>query len=171
MIYALYGKSCSGKTTLARQIADLHELSLRSCGAEIRSFASANSITIEELTIAQHSDIDNASLAWLSEKEEAVIEGRFLNYVLEDLAQEVCLIELIASSNHRFLRLKNKSAETITLEEFEALDRRDDAHVFATYDGRAGLQPRRSIDTSLLGESECLETINRTLQQFRMELD
>jgi cytidylate kinase len=82
MIFAIYGPSCVGKSTVSSRVAAELNLQFRSCGSAVRDRASVLGIDIKELPDAIHREIDQETVAWALTHQPCVVEGRFLDLVL-----------------------------------------------------------------------------------------
>jgi cytidylate kinase len=125
MIFAIYGPSCVGKTTVARQIAAEFGLPLRSCGAAVRDRARALGIEPHALPDAVHRQVDEETLAWALANHPCLVEGRFLNFVLAGASQHVVLIRLHASDAERERRACISGRSGVTLDELRKGDAAD----------------------------------------------
>lgn len=103
---AIYGRTCSGKTTVAKAVAEMLSVqSVRHCGEVVKRFASDRGVKVRDLTLADHRDIDAETMAWAryaTNSPPSVAEGSFLNYVLAD--SDYFLVELVASPATRQTR-------------------------------------------------------------------
>lgn len=111
MIIAIYGKSCTGKTSVARCLAKIINAEVRHCSEEIRNLAEKLKCMVNELSQEEHIKIDNETRKIASSfKGTLIIEGIFLSHVLEGLT-DVFWVELICNNNERRLRHQIKQGQ------------------------------------------------------------
>lgn len=155
MIIAIFGSSCTGKTTLSRALCAMVHLPLRSCGDAIRNKAEEVGVSWHELSDVDHQAVDAETLSWAIENTPCVVEGRYLDYVLAGLASATVWVELRASPDVRCGRLAdrlgNRLLEVTDLEEIDA----------------AQLKFRRRLygGASPMGTSIVLETSTSTIDE------
>jgi cytidylate kinase len=125
MIFAVYGASCVGKTTVASRVAEDLKLPLRSCGSVVRDRAKALGIELHAVPDDVHHEIDRATVAWALANEPCVVEGRFLDKVLADVDAPIMFIQLTASESQRQFRGCNPGRTAITVEDLRQADMSD----------------------------------------------
>lgn len=105
LVIAVFGKTCSGKTTVSDALAEKLSIHCRHCGSVLKEEASRLGVPPMELILEVHRKIDSETRL-LAEKNSdglIVIEGTFLNYVLKGVPN-VVLIELLCEDEVRSIR-------------------------------------------------------------------
>lgn len=98
---AIFGPSCSGKTTVAKALGERIGLAVRNCGELVRQRAAATGVTPDALTDNEHRKIDAATRNIAKEDDGGIIiEGSFLDHVLAGL-DDVWFVKLEASDEER----------------------------------------------------------------------
>jgi cytidylate kinase len=142
-VLALYGLSCTGKSTIAAKLAALFGLPLRSASIEIRRRSSELGITPNALPVSEHMAIDEATRSLAMEAVPGmVIEGTFLDALLSDISG-VVRIELKCADAERLRRLLDR-------EKSRDLDSRDNdtRNLRSILHGKKTSLPDFSIDTT-----------------------
>jgi cytidylate kinase len=106
VVLALYGLSCTGKTTVAEKIAELTGWSLRSAAKAVHERAAELGISPDALSLSEHRAIDETTrnLA-ASACETLVIEGTFLDALLSEVPR-ISRIELNCGGQERLRRFQ-----------------------------------------------------------------
>jgi cytidylate kinase len=159
MIIAIFGSSCTGKTSVARPLAEELGLAIRSCGEEIKKRAKALSISVGELPDEVHSVIDNETVTWVSANEHCIVEGRFLDYVLSSVNEEIVFIQLTTSDNERLTRMLKHRRPDIPIEDLRQIDEIDQRFRERHYNNISKVEPWLTIDTSNDTVAECVKQI------------
>src|SRR5215510_2480031 len=117
MIFAIFGPSCVGKTTVTRLVAERLKLPLRSCGGVVRDRASALGVSVQAVPDDVHHEIDRETVAWATSNQPCLLDGRFLDQVLAKAKTSVVLIQLTASDSQRHFRACNSGRTGFTLDD------------------------------------------------------
>jgi cytidylate kinase len=158
MRLAIFGRSCSGKTSLSRGAVDSLSYPVRHCGQAIRAWATDHDLAdASDIPPEAHQAIDAETIEFAL-KTDVIIDGCFLNYVLFGIP-DLLLIELICSFEERSVRL----AKRYDLEDGEARMRArdlvDDELRAMLYGGRPSQLPSVRIDTSSRTVDQVLDEI------------
>ena len=150
LVIAIYGRSCTGKSTVAEIIAQKHVLPIRHCGDVTQRMAAHLSVDVRDLTDYYHRKIDAETVEWIYEAGGwCVVEGRYLDQVLAPMAPRVMLVRFEASVETRAARWRQKAQRPCqTIADIRKLDSDDDAFRKGMYKGRQILQPAVTIDTT-----------------------
>lgn len=161
MIVCFFGASCVGKTTFARCVSDALQLPLRSCGDAVRAEAEASNVHIQDLSDAQHREIDAATVTWALKQKSCIVEGRFLDAVFRGVVAPTTLIKFSASKRDRISRAMVRSGNlSYSASDLDRVDTADAEFRARLYDDLSGpaMQPL-VFDTSDLTVKECIPTI------------
>lgn len=167
MILGLYGHSCTGKTTVARVLAQTFRLPLRSCGEEVKLAASHLGVTFEELPPLSHRAIDAETLRWGLVTEIGIIEGRFLDFVLYPLSEVVHLACITASIDKRMHRWAAKHNQSYNENAIHCADASDAEFIDRMYIRACRSAPRHTLDTSDLTTAECATLLAPYLEAIK----
>ena len=112
MIVAIYGKSCTGKTTVAKSLAKAVNAEIRCCSEEVKNRANQLKCSTIQLSAEEHNAIDQKTreIASLVDS-DLVIEGSFLHYVLIGISN-VFWIELTCDDYVRRQRHQGRQCLT-----------------------------------------------------------
>lgn len=149
MITALFGASCSGKTTLGRRLAADTALPFRSCGDVVKERARHLGIDINDLAAAEHARIDDETRRWCDDNANGIVEGRYLDQVLAKFRDRMDLILLVASVSARAERWAQRTNSTIDEAVVTKSDVDDEAFRVLAYGETARTAPTYTLDTSL----------------------
>src|SRR5260370_41096938 len=101
LVVAVYGASCTGKSTSARILVRLRGCALRSDGEGIRARSIELKTKPSALTLDEHRKIDETTRYFAaSGPEPLVIEGTFLDALLSDI-ENIRLGELVCADHER----------------------------------------------------------------------
>ena len=164
MITALFGASCTGKTTIARALAVELKLPLRSCGDAVRSRARDLSIPWFNLPDEQHRAVDEETRTWCASTQPCIVEGRFLDSVLVPLQDDTVLIQLLASKATRCARWASRAGGPCRPEEIDAHDEADRRFRMRMYDSREIFLPALVINTSRGSIRACAQRVKFLLK-------
>ncbi len=146
-ILALYGKSCSGKTAIARCFeSSAYRPEIRYCGEIFRAEATRNGVSPDKLPLDVHRTLDEATLRVAHGAVPGrllILEGNFLHYVLRTM-KSVTLVEIMASDDVRQKRHFVRSGR----EDLECRERADEHLIQRLYAGTEPLDPVLRINTS-----------------------
>lgn len=110
MKLALVGGSCVGKTSVMRKIAELVLCQTRSCGSEVFAAAKRMDIQPNLLPLSNHIEIDNATRDFVNENFDLVVDGRFLDTVLNRY-KSLFIVKLTASDVVRAQRATSRKRD------------------------------------------------------------
>lgn len=168
MIIALYGQSLSGKTTICDVLGTRLAYSrIRNCGEIAKARAHELHLSCERLPVDEHLKIDAGTIRW-SETQSglAIVEGRYLDYVLSRARADIQLIELVCDSTARERRWEKRIGQTLGLDALKVKDDSDRDFVAMMYADSSPLFPSLKVDTSFADVGECvneiLDWLNRT---------
>jgi cytidylate kinase len=149
MIIALYGASCTGKSTIADSLIASRHLPIRRCGDEVRDLSAARNLQPDQLPLDGHREIDALSVAWVREHATAaaIIEGRFLDSVLSPVADLIRLIHVSAAQDIRAERWEARRPGIVGHDEVARQDRADEAFREWAYSGMARLVANMNVET------------------------
>lgn len=149
MIIALYGASCTGKSTIANSIIAGRNLPIRRCGDEVRDLAAGRNLQPDQLPLDGHREIDALSVAWVREHATAtaIIEGRFLDSVLSPVADLIKLIHVSAARDIRAERWEARRPGIVGQDEVARQDSADEAFREWAYSGMARLLADMNAET------------------------
>jgi cytidylate kinase len=117
IVIALFGKTCSGKSTTAKKLAELLSFPIHSASNSVRMRSRELGMSPNDLSLAEHRNIDKATLSVVqSTRGSLVVEGSFLDALLEDIG--IYRVELTCDEEERRRRFMQRSGEN-------GLDRRD----------------------------------------------
>lgn len=163
MILALTGPSLTGKTTLARELACLYDWPLRVCGDDVRRAAAALQVALPHVPDEVHRTIDDATREWAKQNRPCIVDGRFLEYVLEPPTCDLVLIRLEASEAARHARSAERISRDAELPSVGQDDSADATLVARLYIGTEPAKSTLALDTSISTRDACLETIRQLL--------
>ena len=170
MILCFYGKSLTGKTTLARQLATDSNVPLRCCGDEVRKKAIELKVGIEQMPDEEHFAVDQATRIWVLDNQPCIAEGRFLDAVLSiDKQNDTQFIEVTASQDIRLQReiaRSERDSESFTINSLKQRDLSDVAFRNRVFPKFVGITPAISIDTSKSTIEECAQRIRHAFSIF-----
>lgn len=157
MIIALFGNSATGKTTLAKMIANQLGTEMRNCGDAIRIAAAAANTTIDTLSADIHRLVDQDTVDWCDRHgpELGVIDGRFLDLILGE-RNDVALVNIRASPAVRASRLEQARCHTFDESDVLRIDEQDGRFRADMYQDKLAGRPRIIIDTSRRDKNECV---------------
>ncbi len=156
LVLAIYGRSCTGKSTVTRIVAERYALRVRLCGDLVRRAAEDLGVDIDALPDNQHREIDSQTVDWVCDAEGwCLVEGRYLDQVLASVESAVCLVCFEASVEARAARWQEKTGRPHMVGDVERLDAADDAFRQRMYKGSRALAPCLTIDTTHLTSEEC----------------
>src|SRR5947207_11960028 len=101
VIVALYGRSCSGKSTAAKRLAELLNCDLYSAGDSVRKRCKELGESPADLSLPEHRAIDDVTRSIVkSARTSLVVEGSFLDALLDDLGG-IYRVELTCDAEER----------------------------------------------------------------------
>ena len=165
MIICLSGPSCAGKTTVARRLAELSHLPLRSCGEAIRAAARQANLHHADLPDSMHKEVDAATVAWALDNQPCLVEGRFVDVIFADASAPTLLFSLVAPQACRLGRAKLRDGASIGLDNLLRRDAEDAAFRARIYEAPVRRVPSRPIDTSEGEIDECAQRMLDIIEQ------
>src|SRR5579871_6729370 len=124
VVIALCGESSVGKTVVAKLVAERLGAPVRHCGEMAKVRAKELGIDFRQFPKDEHEKLDRETQRLAQESQGFfVMEGRFLNQVLEGLAN-VLTIRLECSDEERLRRSKAKNKES-TIDEIRSAKKAD----------------------------------------------
>jgi cytidylate kinase len=109
IVVALYGRSCSGKSTIARELSQLLNCPIHSAGELVRKRSKELGIPSTKLPLVEHRLIDNGTRTKAKSADaSSIVDGSFLDALFYDM-EGVYRIELICSDEERRRRFNQKS--------------------------------------------------------------
>ena len=159
MLIVLFGGSATGKTTLGRALATRTGIDVRHSGEEIRDAARRLCVPFPNLPMEEHARVDQETRAWCVERDEAIVEGRFLDQVLGQSPQDVLAVKVEATMDVRARRSAERAGRGQTVSDIETFDREDDAFRVRAYDAARKLAARFTLDTTALPVDACVERL------------
>ena len=161
---AIYGLSCTGKTSLAARLASLTGLRVRHCGKLVVERAQGFGLASgDELSAEQHRAIDTATQQLVSKDPPMIVEGRFLDQVLGGFGR-VLFVRLTCD-----FPIREKRLDALVGRAFgDSIERRDDTDAkFRSTQYHASkdkvLEPMIVVDTSARSVEVCAEAIAQHL--------
>lgn len=161
MIIALCGQSLSGKSTIGNALgARLGFPPIRSCGEVVKNRACELNLSLEGLPVHEHLEIDAETIRW-SEKQSglAIVEGRYLDYVLSRARADIQLIELVSDGMAREQRWARRIGRKLSSGERKVKDAADRDFVAMMYAESPPLVPTLQVDTTVADVAKCVSEI------------
>jgi cytidylate kinase len=155
MIVALFGRSATGKTTLAKLIGNELAAEVRHCGNALRIAATAAGSTIEDASDDVHRSVDRETLEWCERIRDGfgVLDGRFLDRVVSG-RPDVTFVEICAAPSIRALRWAERLGSAFDEQDLARVDARDDSFSANMYRLSTITRPLVTIDTTGGGVQE-----------------
>ena len=123
LVIAIFGKSCTGKSTVADKLGEFLNAEVRHCGEILKSRALQLRKSVSDLSSADHRLIDSQTRDWASGASvPRVVEGIFLAEVLSGL-EGVVFIRLVCDTEVRERRLRERQGSSSSI---QARDKEDD---------------------------------------------
>lgn len=159
VVVAIFGPSCSGKTTVAAGLAKALGAQTRHCGEVLKTKASALGKRVPDLADDEHAALDAETREVVTTSGASlVVEGGFLNHVLSD-PSTVLLIDLTCADTERAARFGKRTPGV--MDPLDSIRRRDAED--AALRGRLFVHPPRTgdfvLDTTTLSAEQCVEAI------------
>jgi cytidylate kinase len=109
IVVALYGRSCSGKSTTARELSQLLDCPTYSAGERVKDRSKELSVSPADLSLLEHRLIDESLRAMAQSVAKClIVEGSFLDVLFYDI-RNVNRIELVCSAEERRRRFNQRS--------------------------------------------------------------
>lgn len=163
MKIAIFGDSGSGKSVVSTALAYKLNIDLRGCGDEVKKLATSKGISFPELSNSDHLNIDAQTIEFAQQRDDWVIEGRFLDQVLVDLEKPFFLIRLVASPNIRASRLELRSSRATTPDDVHRYDAEDVQFRGKMYAYSNPLQANHIIQCDELSVSDVVDEIYKRI--------
>lgn len=160
---AIFGASCTGKTSVAKELLTQLNYAGRHCGDEVRALAKQRGLSIPELTLDDHRKLDLETALWVTSTTNGITDGCYLDYVLADLS-DVVFVRLDCEASERERRLSNRSGKLMLIVERD----RDDAALIRDLYPHPAHPPDYVIDTTSL---TILQTSDRVLELLALRGD
>jgi cytidylate kinase len=167
MIFCIFGRSCIGKTTVAKRVADELDLPLRSCGSAVQERARALGLSSRDLPDAIHRQVDGSTVVWGLANQPCIIEGRFLDAVFAGVDAPILLINLTASDVQRHARGYVSKGPSFTLNGLRQADADDASFRVRMFTASAEIIPGLTVDSSEMTVEECVLCV-RTIIEARL---
>jgi cytidylate kinase len=151
---ALYGRSCSGKSTTARELSKLLNCSIYSAGDRVKRRSKELGVAPANLPLVEHQLIDKGTRTTVSSAAAPlIVDGAYLDALLYDF-RDVYRIELICSAEERRRRFNQRNGH----DGLEQRDKEDD-------------DLRRSLHGDLSGSAEAtFDTTSKTPGEVAQEV-
>ena len=122
IVIALYGRSCTGKSTTAQKLGELLNCTVHSASASVRGRSRELGILPNELSLAEHQRIDQDTRNVVqSTQGPLVVEGSFLDALLGDLPH-IYRVQLTCENEER----RRRYAQRVGQDELRRRDKDDD---------------------------------------------
>jgi hypothetical protein len=157
MILALFGPSCSGKTTIARHASARLNIGARFCGEAAKLRARLLDISVGSLSDDEHRAVDEETRRWALASDPCIVEGRYLDYVLSMIRQKVTLVRLDATVSDRNIR-RGPADRALTIPEDEP-DLSDATFCARVYSSSSRIKPDFVLNTSELSVDVCVQRV------------
>lgn len=142
---AILGASCTGKTSVAKELMARLSYPGRHCGDEVRALARRRGLSIPELSLDDHRKLDLETVAWSQSTTNGITDGCYLDYVLAGLSN-IVFVRLDCEATERERRLSGRSGKPMSIVERD----RDDAALIRALYPHPGHPPDHVIDTTSL---------------------
>jgi cytidylate kinase len=108
-VFALFGKSCVGKSEIAKKLAQELNVPVRHCGELVKDRAEQLGVSKSDLPNAEHVAIDEETRRLAADCDgQLVVEGNFLDVVLREF-QNVILVHLMCDDDERARRFASRT--------------------------------------------------------------
>ena len=163
MIVAVTGTFLTGKTTIARELAERIRYPLRICGDEVRALADTLAVPLADLTDDAHREIDRATREWTLQHRHCIVDGQYLDRVLANLAADKVLVRLKASAEERRARSIERDGRAISLSELTKDDVAEAEFVRRLYADAQSMAAKLELDTTGLSVDACVQILKLSL--------
>ncbi len=163
---ALFGGSCTGKTTIGAGLSSKLNYKIRYCGQELKDLAREHGYyDLDNVPLSIHEEVDRATKEFVSSSTTpCIVEGRFLNFVLFD-SDDIIFIEVKCNDGERQDRLLSRFGNSTNLL-ISDIDCKDRAFTAETYKYALNSLPEAiTVDTSSIGIDECVAIIIDTIMK------
>jgi cytidylate kinase len=161
MLVAIYGGCCTGKTTISKQLVEYGGYPVRHCGQYVVEEAARQGVQPSALSAETHKQIDHQTREWCVENgsKMAVVEGRFLHFVLAKLSFPIILVQCTASLAFRQDCIDRRHLGSIENMNPQQADNEDMVLCALIYEPGNLRQHDLYIDTSRSSVAECVEQV------------
>jgi cytidylate kinase len=159
IVVALYGRSCSGKSTTARELSQLLDCPTYSAGERVKGRSKELGVSPADLSLVEHRLIDESLRTMVQSAVKClIVEGSFLDVLFYDL-RDVYRIELVCSAEERRRRFNQRSG-------FDNLGERDknDDDLRRELHGERTCSAEATFDTTSKTPEEVAREIFRWLE-------
>jgi cytidylate kinase len=164
LVLGLYGPSCVGKSTLAKEIGKRLGANVRHCGEILKEKSSKLKIPFDPFPIELSRAVDAETRTFAENANEVrVIEGRYLNIVLFGIPN-VRLLRLTCSAIVRDARLRNQVKEVRKKVSIVEQDSSDEHLSKVLY----GDSPPMQHDWMVLDTTECSTEVSTEIVLKRL---
>lgn len=162
---AIFGDSCTGKTTFVRYLANKYSYPTRHCGDLVRVAARSAGVDVSMLSTESHLRIDSETVQWVKTEEgPRLVEGRFLDYVLAESTSAVVLVQFLSDIDTRVQRMSVHNSRAEARRALLSADASDHEFRDRFYLGVEPLQASHSINTSGLSMDDIEAHLRRFLR-------
>jgi cytidylate kinase len=167
MIVVLYGQSLSGKTTIANALRrHLEDCPARHCGEVVKARAKVLLVPFGDLPYEEHRAIDADTRVWIeAQPHTAIVEGRYLHYVLSRTRADIRVIEIVCDEAARAERWEKRMGRALRSDELNNMDTADREFAQNMYPEFPPLVPGLRVDTKSATVDECVQLIGNWLSQ------
>jgi cytidylate kinase len=166
IVVALYGRSCSGKSTTARELSQLLACPTYGAGERVKSRSKELGVSPADLSLVEHQLIDQSLRTMVQSAVNClIVEGSFLDVLFYDL-RNVYRIELVCSAEERRRRFSQRNG-------FDNMDERDknDDDLRRALHGELSCSAEATFDTTSKTPEEVAQEIFRWLEAKTKALD
>lgn len=155
IILVLYGKCCSGKSTMAKKLAESFSCPIRSASDAVRARSRDLGVSASDLPMGEHRKIDEDTRSVVqSSGGSLVVEGSFLDALLSDVGN-VCRIELTCGDDERRRRFVRRTGQNGLVQR----DEDDDKLRLALHGDHVGAAADLTVDTTSKEPDQIAEEI------------
>jgi cytidylate kinase len=164
MIFCIFGGSCVGKTTVAKQIAAELGIPLRSCGSAVSERARPLRMNVRDLPDTIHREVDGCTVAWGLANQPCIIEGRYLDAVFAGVRAPVLLIHLTCSEARRQSRRDSSESSPFAMNSVQQADADDANFRTRMFPAPTETIPCLTIDSSEMTVEECVLCLTEIIE-------
>jgi cytidylate kinase len=162
-VIAIYGESCAGKSSVARELGLLVDASVRHCGELAKQAAARAGVKVADLPRRAHEELDSETRkAGTRTRQILVVEGTFLDHVLRE-ARGTVLVKLDATFAERTRRLSIRTGTDAAEGELVARDAANAQLRETLYGDQPGANPSIVVDTEGLDAREIARNLAKSL--------
>lgn len=162
-VIAIFGKTCVGKSAVAKALARSLNWPIRHCGETIKARARELNILANELPASEHKAIDGETrLLVETMTRDIIIEGNFLDAVLKGVPR-VLFVRLTCEDSVRKRRFLDRSENRASDSDFALRDSSDATHRETLYAAPGELEHVLTIDTTGIHVDDVVAEIAKRL--------